>query len=658
MKQKLLFLIAFLSFGFSGASQVMANQPADITQCSNPVFDLTTTIPQILMGQDMTSSWVTFYLTQADASSGANPIPNAGAFTATQTFTTIWARAENQAGFWDITSFQVISTEMFDYNVPPAQYDCDAAEFGTFNLISLVPQMVSPQQDYDVWFFENEIDAINVNNPNAIFNTGDYTMVVPNSQTVYAAIVTLSGFDCRAVVPIQLVAGNCTGNTISGTVRYNENGDDCQTSTVGMAGIKVSNLNGNDFRVAYTNADGDFQFSNLLEGENTTSIFTSDLPSGVSVVGSDSFVTNVVEDTNGVGNFCLNSVPLTDAAIYFFPVGQARPGFQSQYAFRVENKGNQVLSGSASVTFDLTKLSFVGTNVPSLTAAANQLTLPFSELSPQGVIFGYVYFLVATPPTVNGGDLLNFTASVQVIQADEDGTNDSVAFAQTVVNSYDPNDITCLEGATITPEQADGYLHYTIRFQNSGTADAINVRVENELSALLNWNTFQPVAASHTYFTERVGNTVNFRFNNINLPAEQDDEPASHGFVTYRIKPVGTINVGDAIPNSAAIYFDFNEPIITDGITTTVQLLSVPKNNFSALQLFPNPASGSVYLRTGNIHDFEVEISDVRGANVFKKQFSANGSESVLDVSGWNRGVYFVKVRSEGISLVKKLLIK
>ncbi len=50
---------------------------------------------------------------------------------------------------------------------------------------------------------------------------------------------------------------------------------------------------------------------------------------------------------------------------------------------------------------------------------------------------------------------------------------------QTVVNSFDPNDKTCLEGATIPPSAVGKYVHYMIRFENKGTAEAQNVVVKD-----------------------------------------------------------------------------------------------------------------------------------------------------------------------------------
>jgi len=60
-----------------------------------------------------------------------------------------------------------------------------------------------------------------------------------------------------------------------------------------------------------------------------------------------------------------------------------------------------------------------------------------------------------------------------------------------VIGAFDPNDINVLEGSEILYEEADNYLHYVIRFQNTGNAEAINVRVENLLDERLDWSSFQ-----------------------------------------------------------------------------------------------------------------------------------------------------------------------
>ncbi len=83
-----------------------------------------------------------------------------------------------------------------------------------------------------------------------------------------------------------------------------------------------------------------------------------------------------------------------------------------------------------------------------------------------------------TPP-VNNDDRLSFTASINPIVGDEQPVDNSFALRQVVVGSFDPNDKTCLEGATIPPSAVGKYVHYLIRFENKGTAEAQNVVVKD-----------------------------------------------------------------------------------------------------------------------------------------------------------------------------------
>lgn len=49
------------------------------------------------------------------------------------------------------------------------------------------------------------------------------------------------------------------------------------------------------------------------------------------------------------------------------------------------------------------------------------------------------------------------------------------------------------------------------------------------------------------------------------------DEPASHGYVTYRVRPRSDVGAGEVIHNTASIYFDFNVPVRTNDATTLIQ---------------------------------------------------------------------------------------
>src|SRR5690606_8312203 len=107
--------------------------------------------------------------------------------------------------------------------------------------------------------------------------------------------------------------------------------------------------------------------------------------------------------------------------------------------------------------------------------------------------------------------------------------DNTYTLAQLVVNSYDPNDKQVLQGEELHIDKAGEYLDYLIRFQNTGTASAINVRILDTLHPKLDWSTLVPISASHDYYVKiKDGNHVEFMFDNIHLPDSTSNEPASH----------------------------------------------------------------------------------------------------------------------------------
>ena len=85
------------------------------------------------------------------------------------------------------------------------------------------------------------------------------------------------------------------------------------------------------------------------------------------------------------------------------------------------------------------------------------------------------------------------------------------------------------------------------------------------MEANLDISTIRPGVSSHDYELEIVqGPILQFTFENIMLPDSNINEPASHGFVNFSIAPREGLDFGTVLQNTAAIYFDFNEPVITN----------------------------------------------------------------------------------------------
>ena len=144
---------------------------------------------------------------------------------------------------------------------------------------------------------------------------------------------------------------------------------------------------------------------------------------------------------------------------------------------------------------------------------------------------------------------------------------------RTNIGAYDPNDksiyVDGLADAAVMAE--DSEIDYLIRFQNTGTDTAFTVSVEDRLSEDFELSSLRPLAGSHSYDWSIDRNRILVvQFDNILLPDSTTNESGSHGFIKFRValsedRPAP----GDFIHNTAEIYFDFNEPIITNTVETS-----------------------------------------------------------------------------------------
>jgi hypothetical protein len=243
---------------------------------------------------------------------------------------------------------------------------------------------------------------------------------------------------------------------------------------------------------------------------------------------------------------------------------------------------------------------------------------------------------------LNSGDLLNYTSSVNA-QTDETPNDNIATLNQIVVNSYDPNDKTCLEGTTITPSMVGEYIHYLIRFENNGTANAQNIVVKDIIDTnKFEINTLIPIKGSHNFET-RVSNTnkVEFIFQNINLPF---DDANNDGYISFKIKTKPNLVVGNTFSNLANIYFDYNFPIVTNNYTTTVQnTLGLQENDFiNNISVYPNPVKNILNFKTEH-NISKVEVYDITG-----RILSSNSvSENKIDLSNLKTGNYILKLYTE-----------
>ncbi len=514
------------------------------------------------------------------------------------------------------------------------------------------------------FYYSPMLTHINMKNGNNInMNLLEGVLNTPNLEMICVDDVTFF-FDNFYIEPTfdGVVTTYCSFNpaqfnTITGQLNLNM-GEGCEASTaLGIPNTLIRTQQGAHSFGTVTNLDGDY-LQHLGEGTGTTSVI-NDLPSYF-VTTPDSQNSSFTGYGNSVAlDFCVEpTMAVEDLNITLFPsFCDPRPDHFSIYTISFENMGTDIVDGQINFEFDGTKQLFFCASTAITSYDSNSVIIDFVDLEPfESRHFG-IKLYTKTPPDVNAGDILNFTATITPNDTDYTPNNNISQLSETVVNSFDPNDKMVLEGEEILINDADKYLHYLIRFQNTGTAPALNVVVTDTLSDLLDWNSLRMVSASHNYHVRITDdNFVEFIFENIDLPYEAVEDSASHGFVAYRIKPKSNVEVGDIIEGNAAIYFDLNEPIITNTVSTEiVENLSLENHgSLKEIRLFPNPTTG--ILNISNEEGIEkVEIFSLSGEQLIHQ----NGRLKTIDLGNLQHGIYFVKVTYEkGGKLVKKVIKK
>ena len=202
-------------------------------------------------------------------------------------------------------------------------------------------------------------------------------------------------------------------------------------------------------------------------------------------------------------------------------------------------------------------------------------------------------------------------------------------------------------------------LEYTIRFQNTGNFPATFVRIQDTLSSNLDLTSLEILAASHDYTWKLLpGNVLDFYFENINLPDSTNDERGSHGFVKFAINAKPTLALNDQIENRAYIYFDFNAPVVTNTVGSTVGFETSIKEPRKSLLMYasPNPTKDIIQVTFGDASiagEVILSLFNSTGALV-KTQTSDVSGKINIDIQEMPSGLYLLQARtSEGTGLVK-----
>ncbi len=490
--------------------------------------------------------------------------------------------------------------------------------------------------------------------------TQDITNVPSNT---YWVNITDGSSNCMTLTDtVNSIGSNC--GTVTGNI-FIDNNSDCIKNTgdnnYNSAGVIINPGN----RLGYTNSNGDYSINNLPYGTYSVSInniLPNVYPSCTTTLTSTVNAGSPNSSNNNL-SVAFNSVVQPDLQVSAWNGGIV-PGFVCRMNYNLSNL-NQI-NGTG-----LYKVILPPAFIPNITnASPNTYTVSgdtiiwnFSNVTfSSNLITFYVDFTV--PLSTPLGSTFTSCIFAQPNTTDLNYANNTYCYARMVTGSYDPNDKTPNPigiGSTGDIAASVTDLTYLIRFQNTGNGPAVNIMVSDTLSSNVNLNTFEMLGASHNYNIDILpGNVLRWKFNNIMLVDSGTNEPASHGYIQYRIKRTANNTPGTQIKNTANIYFDFNAPVITNTAINTIETITgihAQSINDNGWNVYPNPSNGVLYLVNSSMlkESGQIQVLNAIGQTVFEE--SMNGNYKNIDLSKLNNGIYFVKISSDKQSVIKRVVL-
>jgi hypothetical protein len=446
----------------------------------------------------------------------------------------------------------------------------------------------------------------------------------------------------------------CTDlNLISGKVYYDFNSNNVFDSSDFPASnmmIQEPTINS----TGLTRFDGDYSIYTQSPGTFTINpVNTSNYYTAVPV--SHAVIFNGVNEIDSLNDFALQpSSIINDLQIGISPLTAFRPGFYASYNVTYNNVGTTALTPTIVMFLD-TSLVYDTSSVIPTTINSDSITWDLPLLAPfNGGSFTVTCVVNSTTPI---GTLIDSEVRIEPVAGDTTASDNTASWQVTTTGSYDPNDILVNRSFIETPElNSPPFLNYIIRFQNTGNDTAFNIHIQNQIPIELLETTFELIDASHPVDVNynAVNRTFTFSFNQVLLPDSNINEPASHGYVEYRMKPLSTLSAGQSIVNNAGIYFDFNAPVLTnDAVTSIISPTSVHAISSDDLKvnLYPVPARNmlTINIRSNNAEPVSYQMFDITGKTISpEKLIPVNSGKGLVNenISFLENGYYLIKFRT------------
>ncbi len=336
---------------------------------------------------------------------------------------------------------------------------------------------------------------------------------------------------------------------------------------------------------------------------------------------------------------------------------KAKPGFDNTARFTVTNFGATTENNVRLSVQKPADWTYQSSDPVATTITADSIIWENISLIPlQSRTFATTSTLPATSNIL--GDLYTFTAKVTPVDGDVYPANNLFVLSDTIRGAYDPNDKQVYPSQILPEYSSTEKFIYTIRFQNTGNDTATFVYILDTIQAGLIANSIDIIDSSHAMTWAPLENgVIRFDFQNIQLPDSTTNSLGSQGFVTFSLVPEAGLPQGTVFENKAAIYFDFNEPIITN--TATVEVIvptGIRQGNRFTSKMYPNPAKNTTRVEWSESGKAYISLIDISGRVVY--QSTTLNQYQDISLSRVNAGMYFVKIDIGNSSSINKLIVE
>ena len=316
-------------------------------------------------------------------------------------------------------------------------------------------------------------------------------------------------------------------------------------------------------------------------------------------------------------------------------------------ALSVTNLGNQFEELSTLVVELEDYMDIQSATPPPTSITGSTVTWEISDFSPLTSRDYQINYRIYYDPALVG-TFYTISAEVTTTGSDVYTPNNTCLVTEEYLYAFDPNNIVVYpagEGPTGLIDISTEWLQYTINFQNTGTGVAHNVVLIDSLDNNIDPASIQILNYSHPLAIELIApNVYKFTFSDINLQPETINYGQSMGSVTYKAKLNPGLPIGTVITNSAGIYFDLNEPVITNTVMNTLDIMeAVAEPDIHTLSVYPNPAETVLHISIPEnlVNAKLLSISSLDGKLVYQQQNPGTGIVEV-SVSQLTSGLYII----------------